>query len=168
MSQRKESAYFDEEDLLGYKIWVAELELLVSQQKQRTSKAPGKVDFGACYALLQKLHATIDDTGADEIKEHQRRCEDALVDILLKGCPPPVRIELLHVASFCFCCRLSLAVFSCGRIALTLLSKYIDSTIGVLFFEQAVWEGGSASPILEGEFLAVVLGDEGGIWVSDV
>lgn len=108
MSQRKESAYFDEEDLLGYKIWVAELELLVSQQKQRTSKAPGKVDFGACYTLLQKLHATIDDTGADEIKEHQRRCEDALVDILLKGCPPPVRI-VLDVASFCFL----LSCFSC-------------------------------------------------------
>jgi len=97
MSQRKESTYFDEEDLLGYKIWVAELELLVSQQKQGTCS---KIDFGACYALLQKLHATIDDTSVDEIKEYQRRCEDALLDILLKGCPPPVRVLDMPVVRF--------------------------------------------------------------------
>jgi hypothetical protein len=95
IQQRKESTsniYVDEEDVLGYKIWVAELELLVSQRKQ--GGVSGKVDFGACYALLQKLHVTIDGTSVDEIKEYQRRCEDALVDILLKGCPPPVRAHI--------------------------------------------------------------------------
>lgn len=96
MNRRKESIYFDEEDVLGYKIWVAELELLVSQQKHSSSShssstVPGRVDFLACYTLLQKLNATIDETEVHEIKEYQRRCEDALVDILLKGCPPPVR-----------------------------------------------------------------------------
>jgi hypothetical protein len=83
---RRSSAYFDEEDLLGYKIWVAELELLVGQ------KTKGKVDFRACYILLQKLNATIEKTSVEELKEYQRRCEDALVDILLKGAPPPVRV----------------------------------------------------------------------------
>ena len=95
-TSRKNSVYFDEEDLLGYKIWVAELELLVSQQKQQVGGGSGgfpKVDFGACYILLQKLHATIDKTNVEEIKMYQRRCEDALIDILLKGAPPPV----------CFC-----------------------------------------------------------------
>jgi len=82
---RRSSVYFDEEDLLGYKIWVAELELLVGQ------KTKGKVDFRACYILLQKLNATIEKTSVEELKEYQRRCEDALVDILLKGAPPPVR-----------------------------------------------------------------------------
>lgn len=97
-TSRKNSVYFDEEDLLGYKIWVAELELLVSQQKQQVGGGSGgfpKVDFGACYILLQKLHATIDKTSVEEIKLYQRRCEDALIDILLKGAPPPV----------CFFCK---------------------------------------------------------------
>lgn len=91
-SRRTESTYFDEEDLLGYNIWVAELELLVSQQRQSgaSSTTLPKVDFGACYILLQKLHATIDKTMVKEVKEYQRRCEDALIDILLRGCPPPV------------------------------------------------------------------------------
>lgn len=79
------ATYFDEEDLLGFKIWVAELELLVGKSKRNY-----KEDAGACYRLLQKLNATLDRTAVSEMKEYQRRCEDALVDILLRGMPPPV------------------------------------------------------------------------------
>ena len=84
----EENTYFDEEDLLGFKIWVAELELLVGGSKGKQYK----IEPGACHRLLQKLLATIDRTDITELKEYQRRCEDALVDILLKGAPPPVSI----------------------------------------------------------------------------
>jgi len=80
------SSYLDEEDVLGFKIWVAELELLVGGSTGKGNRASS----GACYRLLQKLNATVDRTHVDELKEYQRRCEDALVDILLKGAAPPV------------------------------------------------------------------------------
>lgn len=80
------SIYVDEEDCLGFKIWVAELELLVGSS--RTKKRP---DAGQAFQLLQKLIVTLDRTERAEVKEYQRRCEDALIDILLKGAPPPVR-----------------------------------------------------------------------------
>ena len=89
------ATYFDEEDLLGFKIWVAELELLVGKSKRNY-----KEDAGACYRLLQKLHATLDRTAVSELKEYQRRCEDALVDILLRGMPPPVRSRTLKGVFF--------------------------------------------------------------------
>ena len=78
--------YLDEEDCLGFKIWVAELELLVgSTRRQR------KPDADEAYRVLQKLAVTMDRANRSEIKEYQRRAEDALIDILLKGVPPPVR-----------------------------------------------------------------------------
>ena len=98
LSAQQSSIYLDEEECLPFKIWVAELELLLSQS--RSAKAASGISrtkssiaasFGPYYMLLQKLEATVDTTGVAEVKEHQRRCEDALVDILLSGAPPPVR-----------------------------------------------------------------------------
>ena len=79
------TAYVDEEDCLGFKIWVAELELVVGG-----SRGKRKADVAQSYHLLQKLVVTIDRTDRAEVREYQRRCEDALIDILLKGAPPPV------------------------------------------------------------------------------
>ena len=41
--------------------------------------------------LLQKLVVSLDRASRPEVKEFQRRCEEAAVDVLLKGAPPPVR-----------------------------------------------------------------------------
>lgn len=76
----------EEEEILGFPIWVAELELIVGSA--RGKKKPDPVQ---CFQLLQKLLVTLDRTASSDIRPHQRRCEDALVDILLKGAPPPVR-----------------------------------------------------------------------------
>jgi len=85
MADHQSAAYVDEEDCLGFKIWVAELELIVGG-----SRGNRKADVQHCYQLLQKLAVTIDRTDRAELREYQRRCEDALIDILLKGAPPPV------------------------------------------------------------------------------
>lgn len=79
------SSYFDEEDCLAFKIFVAELELIIG-----SSRGKKKADVGQCYQLLQKLVITLERTDRAEVREYQRRCEDALIDILLKGAPPPV------------------------------------------------------------------------------
>jgi len=81
------AAYIDEEDCLGFKIWVAELELIVG-----SSRGKKKADPTQAFLLLQKLVITLDRTDRTEVREYQRRCEDALIDILLKGAPPPVCI----------------------------------------------------------------------------
>ena len=83
------AAYVDEEDCLGFKIWVAELELIIG-----SSRGKKKADAVQSFLLLQKLVVTLDRTDRLEIREYQRRCEDALIDILLKGAPPPVRTRL--------------------------------------------------------------------------
>ena len=41
--------------------------------------------------VLQKLVVSLDRASRPEVKEFQRRCEEAVVDVLLKGAPPPVR-----------------------------------------------------------------------------
>jgi hypothetical protein len=79
------AAYVDEEDCLGFKIWVAELELIVAG-----SKGKKRPDAAQVFTLLQKLVVTLDRTERDEVREYQRRCEAALIDVLLKGAPPPV------------------------------------------------------------------------------
>jgi hypothetical protein len=77
---------------LGFHVWVAELELLVG-----TARAPGQAaDGAACLELLQKLQATLEGGGGGgggvaRVREYQRRCEDALAELLLKGAAPPVR-----------------------------------------------------------------------------
>ena len=72
---------------LGFHIWVAELELLVGQARGSRQG----VDPVAAMELLQKLQVTIESSDKARIREYQRRCEDALECILLKGTAPPVR-----------------------------------------------------------------------------
>lgn len=63
---------------------IAELELLVGTART------GRADPVACFELLQKLLVSIDRTDRARLKEYGRRCEAALVDILLRGTCPPV------------------------------------------------------------------------------
>lgn len=77
--------YVDEEDVLGFHVWVAELELLVGN-----AKGQKRADPCACFELLQKLLVTIDQSDASRVREYQRRCESALYEVLLKGAAPPV------------------------------------------------------------------------------
>ena len=80
------SIFVDEEDVLGFKVWVAELELVVGSVRGKE-----RPDARAALELLHKLVSTLGRTPGAEVREYQRRCEDALVDVLLKGAPPPVR-----------------------------------------------------------------------------
>lgn len=50
-----------------------------------------------CLQLLQKLVVTLERSSRPEVKEFQRRCEEAVVDVLLKGAPPPVRRLICQV-----------------------------------------------------------------------
>ncbi|KAK9838575.1 hypothetical protein WJX81_008486 [Elliptochloris bilobata] len=89
--------YIEEEEALGFHVWVAELELLIG-----TSRAPGQQpDPAECLEVLQKLQATLESDGGGggvaRVREYQRRCEDALVELLLRGAAPPVR----RLASAC-------------------------------------------------------------------
>ena len=72
---------------LGFHVWVAELELLVG-----TARGPGQAPSAAAsLELLLKLQATLQaESGVARVREYQRRCEDALVEMLLKGAAPPV------------------------------------------------------------------------------
>jgi hypothetical protein len=79
------SYYVDEEEALGFHVWVAELELLVGN-----ARGTRRADPLACFELLQKLLVTIDRTDSTRVREYQRRCETALYDILVKGTAPPV------------------------------------------------------------------------------
>lgn len=85
--------YRDEEDCLGFPIWVAELELIVG-----SARGSARPDSMACLTLLHKLVATLGRSPREEIREHQRRCEEALSNILLKGGPPSVsqRVGTVH------------------------------------------------------------------------
>ena len=77
---------------LGFHVWVAELELLVGQARGAaggSSKQPS-VDPVAAVELLQKLQATIESAGPGVLRQYQRRCEEALADVLLRGTAPPV------------------------------------------------------------------------------
>lgn len=117
-AQQSSQIFYDEEDLLGYKIWVAELELLVSQRSSfggggmARSGTSHAVEFGPYYMLLQKLDATVMSTSIVEVREYQRRCEDALVDILLSGAPPPVRRLICGILSKMYAVGDSLPLYS--------------------------------------------------------
>lgn len=54
---------------------------------------------------LQKLLVTIDSSQSERVREYQRRCEEALTDVLLKGAAPPVRLS--HQYSFLSLCLYS-------------------------------------------------------------
>lgn len=122
-AQQSSQIFYDEEDLLGYKIWVAELELLVSQRSSsfggvgtagmRHGRSWSRAaEFGPYYMLLQKLDATVMSTSIVEVREYQRRCEDALVDILLSGAPPPVRRLICGILSKMYAVGDSLPLYS--------------------------------------------------------
>lgn len=84
--------FVDEEEVLGFHIWVAELELLVGN-----AKGARRADPVYCFELLQKLLVTIERTEKPRLKEYQRRCEDALAEILLKGTAPPVSLSVCQL-----------------------------------------------------------------------
>lgn len=54
------------------------------------ARGRAKPDPVQCFQLLQKLAVTLDRSSRPEVQEYQRRCEEAVVDVLLKGAPPPV------------------------------------------------------------------------------
>lgn len=60
--------------------------LVVSAKKGASSQVPPE----SLFEILQKLQLSISRTERSIIKEHQRRTEDALADILLKGTAAPV------------------------------------------------------------------------------
>lgn len=85
-----ERYYFDEEECLGFGVFVAELELVVGSSKGR------KPDQTVLLELLQKLQASITSTRDPAVlKQHQKRCEAALYDIIHKGACTAVRSLLV-------------------------------------------------------------------------
>lgn len=80
MSQRiNNTVFYDEEDCLGFGVFVAELELIVGTSRDRR---PDQIQL---LELLQKLQASISTADATVLKQHQKRCEAALYDIMYKG-----------------------------------------------------------------------------------
>jgi hypothetical protein len=71
--------FYDEEDCLGFGVFAAELELIVGSTRDR------KPDQVQLLELLQKLLASISTTDPKVVKQHQKRCEAALYDIIYKG-----------------------------------------------------------------------------------
>lgn len=93
-------AYVDEEDALSFNVWVAELELLVGN-----ARGNRRIDPIYSFDLLQKLQASIARSERVQLQTYQRKCEDALMTVLLKGAPPPVsqRIAQHACEHFCVC-----------------------------------------------------------------
>ena len=78
-------AFVDEEEALSFNVWVAELELLVGN-----ARGNRRVDPIYSFELLQKLQGSIHRSDRAQLHSYQRKCEDALTTVLLKGAPPPV------------------------------------------------------------------------------
>jgi hypothetical protein len=70
--------FYDEEECLGFDVFVAELELITG----RRDKRPDEVQL---LQLLQKLLASVSRTDRAVLKQYQKRCEAVLVDVLYKG-----------------------------------------------------------------------------------
>lgn len=81
-------AYTDEEEALSFNVWVAELELLVGN-----ARGNRRVDPIYSFELLQKLQGSIQRSDRAQLHSYQRKCEDALTTVLLKGAPPPVTLS---------------------------------------------------------------------------
>ena len=82
----QQQQWFDEEECLGFGVFVAELELIIGSSKGR------KPDQTVLLELLQKLQASIISTrDTPVLKQHQKRCEAALYDITYKGACAAVR-----------------------------------------------------------------------------
>ena len=75
-----------EEDLLGFHVFVAELELLVGNA--RGDRGASAV---ALLELLQKLVVSIDHTPVSVLRQYQRRCEQVLLGLLQRGVFSEVR-----------------------------------------------------------------------------
>ena len=82
-------AYTDEEEALSFNVWVAELELLVGN-----ARGNRRVDPIYSFELLQKLQGSIQRSDRAQLHSYQRKCEDALTTVLLKGAPPPVSLSI--------------------------------------------------------------------------
>lgn len=106
MSQQQRSinaVFYDEEDCLGFGVFVAELELILGTSRDRR---PDQVQL---LELLQKLQASISTSESSVLKKHQNRCEAALYDIIYKGGCGVVRTQhglLVHAtaATACMLC----------------------------------------------------------------
>lgn len=80
----------DEEDLLGFHVFMAEVELLLANSR---GKASMPANFAAVLVeILQKLEVSMDHTNVKILKSCQARCEQVLTGILLKGACPEVGI----------------------------------------------------------------------------
>jgi hypothetical protein len=86
---QQQQVFYDEEECLGFGVFVAELELIVGTSKGK------KADQTVLLELLQKLQASITSTARDpaSLKQHQKRCEAALYDIVYKGSCAAVRVS---------------------------------------------------------------------------
>lgn len=63
----------------------------LNQLTALTVHPPSPVErHNSACAAVQKLVVSLDRASRPEVKEFQRRCEEAVVDVLLKGAPPPV------------------------------------------------------------------------------
>ena len=82
---------FEDEDAgdpKAFAAWVTELCGLVASSKGTPDGARTVAE--AAFELLQNLAAAIGRAERPVVREHQRRVEDALIDILLSGTTPPV------------------------------------------------------------------------------
>lgn len=80
----------DEEELLGFNVFVAELELLVSKHRVQTEGSFSLEYSGALVEVLQKLVVSLDHTNIEALKSCQGRCEQVLNGVLFKGACPEV------------------------------------------------------------------------------
>ena len=80
-------------DANAFGAWATDLCDLVAASKGSPdgSKAAPEVAF----ELLQKVAAAVGHAERPVIREHQRRLEDALIELLLSGTTPPVRLPLI-------------------------------------------------------------------------
>eukprot|EP00879_Flechtneria_rotunda_P025201 GHRR01026769.1.p1 GENE.GHRR01026769.1~~GHRR01026769.1.p1 ORF type:complete len:100 (+),score=34.68 GHRR01026769.1:164-463(+) len=84
--QRDPAVFYDEEECLGFGVFVAELELIVGSSRD---KKPDQIQL---LELLQKLAASIASADGSVLKQHQKRCEAALYNVVYKGPSAVVRI----------------------------------------------------------------------------
>ena len=88
-------SFVDEEEALSFNVWVAELELLVGN-----ARGNRRIDPIYSFDLLQKLLGSINRSERSQLQSYQRKCEDALMTVLLKGATPPVCACAFALASY--------------------------------------------------------------------
>ena len=85
---------FEDEDAgdpKAFAAWATQLCDFVASSKG--SPEGGRVMAETVFELLQNLAAAISRAERSVVREHQRRLEDTLIDILLSGTTPPVRSQ---------------------------------------------------------------------------